>query len=266
MGFLRGAGRFASKLLLTAALGLFIVSVGMAEFTEYENLNAVFNEIIGSQMEQISGSTGNSEEDLQEIYDKLLEQCGDKESIEIPVIELNQTVTINCEELRENGLQSVQELATEMMVTPLFDQIYYKEYDCEFITCVQRGDVLVLFSEKGNEFFTEAQIYAAAATLGFAVLVILLSENWPDRFRGVGWSMVTVGLTYIFMEAGKIALADAIGTESLGGIALFDMLESMMAPVISMFVICLAAGSVMVFVGYTLRFIGKKKEVGIKKK
>ena len=93
MGILRGVGKSLGKVILTVSLMLLIVATGLAGVTEHDRLKSIFSGIIDSQIESQIESSGltldtATNEQIQETYEKLLETCGDSDTIELPILEI----------------------------------------------------------------------------------------------------------------------------------------------------------------------------------
>lgn len=268
MGFLRSGGKFLGKLVFTTCLALLIATIGMAEFTEYDNLKAVFGDIIGSQIEgrveEVEPDIENvSQEELEDVYQALLEMCEGQNSIDISIPESDESVTVDCNELREAGSLEGANLTTvakNAIVDPIFDGIYYKEYDCGFLECMQTGQFLVMFSEQGHEFFSEIQIYLSVGVAVGAVIILVLSKTWPDRLKGLGWPLVFTGVSYVIFELGKMFISEILPGEEEVGINILSITKTMLDPMINAFLVVLVAGIAMVATGYALAYKEKKKK------
>jgi hypothetical protein len=266
MGLLRRGGKFLGKIIFTSSIAFLIITMGLVEFTEYSNMKASFSGILGSAGGIESDLEDLPEEYLEGLYQRLLEMCEGQETIQIDTEE-SQSVTIDCNSLRSAEDAEGSNLTTVIsgiITAPLFDSIYYKEYECEFLECMQTGQFLVLFSEQGHEFFVRIQIYLALGVAVGIVIIILLSENWPERLKGLGWPLVFTGISYFIFELGKLIIADSLGEEV--GVSMASMVDSMFGPMINNFLIALVAGIALVSTGYVLAYKAKKKKKVTKKK
>lgn len=256
MGILRTISKAIGKFILTFFLTSLIFTIGLVQFTEYENMKIVFSDIAGSQ---IAGTM--TEEELEQLQQTLLELCKDKESVELQILESEDPITIDCNEVRavaEDSERSIVSVIGNVSSTTFFDDIYYKEYDCNFFECVQTGQFTIIASAHGHSFFNQIQIYLAIGVAAGFIIVLISAETWPDRLKGVGWALVFAGISYLFLTFGKGVIIMTLPSVEQTDINVMSMVDKMFEPMMNGFLIALIIGIVITTSGYALAYKEKR--------
>lgn len=279
MGILRSIGKGIGGLVFTLSLAGLIFSIGLVQFTEYENLKEVFSEILSSQIEggvaqagTESGGTGEmTEEELGEMYQAFLQICEGEESVELPIQESEESITIDCNELRtaqseEEGIKgAIGEAAAVSFFVSFFDGIYYKEYDCAFLDCIQAGQMDVMLSAHGHEFLKQIQVYFAAGIAAGVALILISAERWSARLKGLGWPLVATGISYLFLKFGEGIMSSKLPGAEQTGVDVMSLIDKMFAPMMDSFLIALVVGIVLTASGYALAYKDKRKPAKVRK-
>lgn len=278
MGVLRGIGRAIGGLIFTLALSGLIFSIGLVQFTEYENMKAIFSELFGAQIGggiKELGTDGTAAQNvssgaLEEVYKRILLMCEGRDSIQVPSSEPDKFITINCNELRAatqaGGGENITTAIGNVAANALFDNVYYKKYDCEFLDCLQTGQLGIVLSAQGHEFFNSMQIYSAVATAAGAVIIIIASEKWSERMKGLGWPLVFTGVSYFLVDFTKSFIGSKMTGAQQAGIDLTSIIDKIFAPMMSSFLVALVAGVVLTAGGYALAYKEKRKSAPASKK
>jgi hypothetical protein len=252
MGILRSIVRSVGGFFFVLFLSMVILMMAVIEITEYDNLKPVVTDIIAQQL-----TNQTSPEQLSQIHAQLSSQCSGKETVEMPVGE-NLNVTLNCSSVNAS---KPEDLGT-LIGGAVFDKIYYKEYDCEFIQCYQQSDSqgkISLFSTSlANQFFKKVLIYLWIGTGVFGLILLISSKGWeiPKDF---GKSLIVVGMPIIFTKFLKEKIN--LPTETSAAQPLIDKLLNSISNV---YLIAIVAGAVLVVIGYLGNYMEKRE--GIKKK
>ncbi len=253
MGVLRTVGKSLGRFLFTTGVTLAIVSVVLVNLTEYDTLQPIFSEILGTSVGDVDPATMDATLDI------LRQQCEGEESVEIPMPD-GSTTTLDCSKVNEVGID-----AEEVIATVMFDELYYKEYDCGFIECLFSGEMMVIMSAQGNTYLRNIQIiFIFVAAVG-AAMILLLEETWPGRLKTIGVQMIIIGIPYFLMDILiPILLPNFVPTTEAGVVSqVMTLVDSIIEPMKMYFLYFLIAGIILTAAGYTWSYMKKKKE-GVK--
>ncbi len=217
-------------LLLTVSLFSFTLS----EITTKENLKVFAGAVLKEELRSAKDL------DLEKGYTLLLEQCQFQDTIEIP-LEI-QTVAIPCSDIKS----STQTTFVNLVINTFVDAIYDKNFDCSFISCLQKLNgtnlAFMLLSNTGHQFYTEVFLAFIALLLIVGILIIFMSEPKIAGIKNIGISIIIVGLGYFAFLYAKALLLSNVEVLSITP-ALFEIL-------LNNFLILFIAGIVITMIGY----------------
>lgn len=250
----RTIGKVFGKFLFTTFLALFIMMITVVQITEYDNLELLFSELIGEQFDVDATRA-------QQIYDELVTLCTGRDTIEVPLSE-SETITIDCNAVRETEAPEVG----RTMTAGVFENIYYKQYDCGFVECLQTNQFLVIFSSKGHAFFRSVQISCLiGAALGAGILFVSL-EGWSNRLKGFGMPLISIGIFGLLVPLiGNWligTLMSGMGIPSLQGVK-FDitpLVSNIFSSIQTNLLIILIFGIILTAAGYVVAWRERKAE------
>lgn len=283
MGILKKIAKGLGSAIFILSL-ISAISVGsLSQFTEYEKIKPLFVELLQVQMEsqipitEISGiqipegveTVEVAESDV--LYQLLSDACEGRDSADIPLGEAEaggfggvSTITINCTEFRELEEQNITatKYLTTLVAESIFDSFYYRKYDCGFLECIRKGDILVIMSAKGNEFFNNIKLTLWLGAAIGAVMIFVFSEGWPERLKSFGWPMTLTGLSYLLMGLAKNVIVESLSVLSgaeQAGVEPTHVIDIFMKPMMDRFLIVLIVGIVLTTSGYILGYYQKRK-------
>jgi hypothetical protein len=252
-----------------------IYSSALAQLTEYETLKGVFTEILQTQVNQqdedLEGAIAVNEE---QVYAFLQQQCEGKETVSIPVDEdvgigimlpdIDE-IQVDCAKLEEMSQEeiSIEEQLMVVATKNIFDSFYFKQYDCEFIFCLTTGSPEVILTERGHRFFSDNIIMLWGVVAFGCALVIISCETWDERFKGLGWPLFIIGISYFLMGTindtilGRMPLVEEA---EQAGIDIKGTINKFIKPIVDSLLVVLVVGAVMVLIGYAIDYYQKKKE------
>jgi hypothetical protein len=248
MRMLRKLGGGIGSVVFSLALGILILNMGMEEFTNYNTLKPIFVSIAAPQFEK------NFEgEKINQIYTYLTTQCSNKESVEMD-LGGNQKLVLSCAEVNATKKEDLKELFSRK----IFDSIYYKEYSCDFIKCLQNSDQKTFYnliiSKKANEFFKQLTIYLVSGVVVGLILIIVSMETWSSRLKTIGFTCISIGIFFIVIPFIKdFALQQA--SVDVSGVG--DILDVVMNIFYEKMLIIFVAGVILVIVGFLIGRIRK---------
>jgi hypothetical protein len=253
--------------LLTLSSAIFASS--LAEFTRQDVMKPVVVDTLTAQLEKAAEKSGYTQSEYEKIQQTMSDACSGRESIEVPFSDIGEfgsvtTITINCTELGglPAGPTSIKYLFG-LVAESIFDGIYFKQYDCEFMYCLKRGDFLVAMSAQGNEFFNSIRLALWVGVAVGTIMILSYSEGWPDRLKGLGWPMIFTGVSYFFIGFVKSMIIDnfPVVTEAKkAGIDITGPIDAVINPTMTSLLILLAVGAIITVAGYALGHYEHKKE------
>lgn len=271
MGILRGIAKAAGGILLSAALTLAIVSIGLAEFTSRDGIVSLFTGLIGPQIaNSVRGDPATFNATLARATVEAA--CAGKQSIDGPAVDIgtfggsgNLKLSINCTELMASmsDATDVPALVGAIGAESIADGLYDSTYGCEFVDCLQQGRLLVIFSAQGNAFFRSVQLTLLAAAAVGAAIIIAACESWPERLKAVGMQLVFVGIAYFVILLGKSYVPSLLPEDMSAGLAgagidIGGVAGRAVDPMVNMLLAAFVAGAVLVAAGYVLGMRGAK--------
>jgi len=238
----RSLGKFLGSFIFTTSLSLLIIAISLAEITSYENMKPVF---VGLAGEKIVGDTTK----LAELHSQLAKSCEGKESIEIPTGSEN--IDVKCADV----ISSTPENTGNVIATAMFDKVYYKKYNCNFIECIQLGgeNLMVVASSTGNKFFQDSILYLSITTVLGVVIVFVLNETYALRLKAVGKDCIGVGAMVFLILLTNFVVPSFVPAELLPKISGF--LNFVENSIMIRFAVVLVIGIVLFVIGF---LIGRK--------
>lgn len=188
-----------NKLLKKVCAFLFLLFLGLALFaymeseaSKAENLKSLFVPMIA---EGISGNV--TSEQLSLAHKAYLQNCTGKDSITIPMEP--QAVTINCNELQNSNAEQFPTLIAES----LFDSMYYKDYGCDFITCLQtlpkEQKFMVILSSTAQKFYESIIFPMILLTVFAAIGILTFAKDLSDKLKSLGWPILITGIGFFVL-------------------------------------------------------------------
>lgn len=258
MSFIRGVGAFLGSTIFTTSVMLAILLMQAADFTTYENFKSIASGIFRDQISSMFG-----EEDLESIMSYFLFQCQQTSMVNVPLG--GEPIVLSCNDIRNSDESQLPDL----VVKSIIDKMYYKEFDCDFIDCVRSSmssifggggnfeNILIVASDEGNQFYRTSQMYMWIGSAVGLALMIFSIKTWPGRLKGIGLSLVFIGLPFLFLGYIQSLFLPADSFEAMPLVE--NAVESLMSSLKSKFITVLVAGIVLTAAGYALGFYLKKK-------
>ncbi len=250
MSILRSLAGVFGGLVFVTALAFVIVSMAMANFTDYSNLREPVTEMIVSTMPVLEpNQTQNMLNDLQD-------RCANVSTITQSLGELN--VTLNCTDVSAATTANIYSVVAGSVV----DYFHYKDYGCSYIECM-RSDrqfdekaMMAVLSVQAHEFYSSVVIYLIIIAAIGGALMAWSTGSVQAAMRSFGWSFVAIGTGYFFMGMTKMLIPTQVASQT--------NIASMMNPLFSTlgqyFLYSLVVGIVLLVAGYGLPFIGREKK------
>lgn len=260
----RSLGIFIFILSLSSAL--FVSAI--AEFTEYDNMKSMLVDILSLQLEQAAGQV-ESDQLSDQLYQTLLIACESRDTFEVPLSEIGEfgdvtSVIINCADFKQlsEGANTMEYLL-DIVAGNVFDSFYYKQYDCEFVDCLQTADYLVIMSAQGNQFFKSVNVVLWAGVVIGSVLIIAYSETWASRLNGFGWPMIFTGASYFFVSFLRTVIFEnfpLMSEAEQAGINIAGPIDALMKPMMDSLMMVLTIGVVLIVASYVVGYYENKRK------
>ena len=234
-------------------LALAVISNGMAQFTEHDNLQHAFIGMISEQMPAPNAT------DFAQAKTDMMRECAGHESVNLAeMFEGAPNATVSCANVAE--VASGQELV-QLAAVAMFDAIYYKSYACEFVDCLttlpEQEKPMVLVSAHANAFFKDAMMGAIALAI-VGIVLIAIAMRKPFRIaKAVGIEMIFVGAVMYAVTA--VVISGMLPAEAAGA-TVGPVVQGLIGAMASSFAIVLAAGIILAAVGFVgERLLRKEK-------
>jgi len=189
MTILKSFGRFLGGFLLSTFLTLSILMIGLVDFTSHSNLKPFVTETLASALSQ--------QVDVNEMYDTLKKNCINQEFTNFQLG--TSQIKLKCSDLE--SLQTTNLL--KLVSASVFDFIYYRAYDCNFLECLAKPgteNLLVLLSQHANNFLKSIQhIFWVLAGIG-AVMMYFSIDTRQHRLRTFGINLTFSGASYFIFN------------------------------------------------------------------
>ncbi len=129
----------------------------------------------------------------------------------------------------------------DYIVNDFVDEFYYKDYDCEFLDCMEKtGSPLFLVSEKAKNYWNSKFYFALLVSLGLIGFLFFLAEKKSNIFIIAGSLLMVVSLPFM-----KLDWALSL----ISGESLLGLLNVFLSESYTIFVISLVLGILLLGVG-----------------
>lgn len=184
VGLLRKFLVFIISTIFVMLLVLTTVSFSFAEITKPANSKTLLLSVLSLAMPKDVGSDA--------MHNQILYDCENKIELQLPIDDGSDSVTINCNDIRDN------KPLNEVLLDGLFDKVYYKDYGCRFLQCFEKNSKdeppFFLFAKVANDFFQNLSTKVVIAAIIMGVTLLLLGG-----IRTVAKNLITAGLPFIII-------------------------------------------------------------------
>jgi hypothetical protein len=273
MGLLRSFAKAFFGTIFTISLMSLLIVQNLLYLTTYDNMKNLFTQVAYNIFPQEIKNINLSKNQIEQIKSILSLYCQGKEYIDLSNLlsQLNikiegmpTNLVIKCSQLDKiipSDAESIN--VTSMLSNVLFDSIYYKSYDCNFVECIMKAkaptDYLILISSSFNSFLSELLIYLGIGTFISLFLFIFLETTWIKRINNIGWSLFWIGITPIIFIPMKSFVLSSLNIPSEIQDVMKNFVDPMINSVFNNFYIILILGISLLVIGYSLRFLYRKK-------
>jgi len=256
MSFLRTVGQFLGSLIFSFALGFLILFIALANFTQYNNLQPLVTSFVEAQL-----TKNITQSQLDALYFNLTEQCKTSTAATVPLS--NNPLSLKCEDVKTSSSSNISHLISKS----IFNQTYYKKYDCNFVACIMQLNVEnvnvqdtqsnqkfeIILSQKAYDFFSGNQIPLVVAIAVGIVLVAVSVRVWYKIFKIIGVTLLLVGITYFFIPLIKTV----VGAKFVGA-DVTSVIDALFVSISGALTFCLIAGVALTAIGYISAYLLEK--------
>jgi len=193
MGALRGIGLVIVCVLFFVGILAMNSMLTVANSLEYENVQGELKEVI----RQVLDEDENIDNFINKDFSKLERHCLNNTEFVFNYEDSKKESVIPCEIIDEGS-----EAVIEYQINSFAEEIYYKEYNCEFWDCLDSSEegMFVVVSEKAHDYWKGKFYLALLISLVLFVLIFLLVEKKSNSFILAGALLIASSLPFIKLE------------------------------------------------------------------
>lgn len=211
MTILSTLGKVCGELILVLGLAALLSAIALERFTEYKTLQPIMSDSISSAI------VANSP-NIQEQESQIMQGCKMANgSIGVNFSQGVGPLSLNCTEISNSQPSDIPRIVSNAV----FDKIYYKQYSCGFIACLQQlhGNerLALITTQLANEFFNSIILPSLLAAAAGIVLVAAATRKWEGVAKSIGLIFIMAGAPFIlfpllgsyaqeFVAAGEVRL------------------------------------------------------------
>ncbi len=243
MKILRNIGKIFGSGIFVLALSMAIFTFGLIKLTEHDKLKVLAIDLIDKQL------SGSIDKDMiAQMHSMFLEECEKSQEIQLSGL-AGQNATVKCEDIKKTTPENL----ISVIGGAMFDDVYYKKYDCSFIKCLQKTGqekYAIFLSLNAHSFFKNLQnILLVAGGIGIGMMLVLI-EMWENRLKSIGMILVSTSLPLLVM----ILLKDKILPVSSDMMAVaLPIINQMFGSMLNVLIGMAIVGIVLIAGGYLLR-------------
>ena len=182
--------------LLVLAIAFSFSAYMFFNLTEHDNGQQFFSKMIEDRISQEA-----SAEDLAKTERDVRFDC--KERGVAYINGTNESLKIDCTQVDKVPFNT-------LFANSIYDQIYYKKYDCKIFDCFGNKDnIPALIAEQSHSRYWVYYLYLIAIDIVLAILLFFVSDGWYKKANAFGYALLISGLgAFPFFVTQKIFNAD----------------------------------------------------------
>jgi hypothetical protein len=192
MGFIRGSLLVITSFLLFLSIlssNIFLIATMTLDYDNVKpELINIANDLI---QQQLGEGVQEIKSNLEEYNEELEKFC--EEGEEFNLQEFGYNISFSCDDLEEKTVESF----VETNIGNFVDELYYKDYGCEFWDCIKGGDPLFLISENSHDYW-KSKLYQSFWIIGILlILVFILVVEKSNTFILSGSLFIGASLPFL---------------------------------------------------------------------
>ncbi len=174
MGFFRSSGLALVCLLFLLSVLALNTFLTLSTSLEYENVQPAVQNVV---LDVFSSSLENASS-VDDGISLVKDYCNDSGGGDFSFDFENYSIDFSCDNVENSTFQSF----IDEPVSNFVETIYFKQYECEFWSCIGQGNLLVLISQKARDYWKTNMYYSLLASVILLVLMFFLVEKKKNFF------------------------------------------------------------------------------------
>lgn len=205
MGIIRGGLFVIISVLLFTFMIISSLFLNFSLSLEYENLQEGITNIVYNLTQE-----GTLADQLnQQVINAAKVYCEVTQNSDLVIEQWGQEISVSCESIN----LGLEEIVAEF-TSNLLEEVYYKEYDCDFIDCFEElGNPLFLVSEKTKDFLHEKYQQTLIISLILLIPSFLLIQKKRDFPIVLGILIILASMPLIGLKKLLSLLPENVVTE-----------------------------------------------------
>lgn len=195
MGFIRGGLLVIVSVLFFVGMLIANTVYTVKESIDYENVKVGFPEVVNNVLKDEFNTTDFIDADSleeAEIYCSNNSYFAVEESIE----GLDVGINVSCDSINIGEEAIIDEIVDETL-----DQVYYKDYNCEWVECLQEeSNIFYIVSEDFQNYLTSKFYFVFISLIVLFALIFLLTESKANAFIITGILIIVSSLPFLKIE------------------------------------------------------------------
>lgn len=253
MTLLSAACKVVGGLLFTLFLVALVMAAGLAQFTDYGNLQPAVSSTILQQIPNMSAH------DVSAVKSEVAAHCQRIGAETFNLADVRSgfpNATMRCSDVAAADAGGLKRL----VAVGIFDYAYHKEYPCDFLSCMsqlpEQEKAMAAISSQANAFFKALMLWSVVGIIAGLALIALGTRELFGVLRQLGIEAIVSGaVSYAAIAAAK----GIISAEAAANPELASLLSSLFGALSSSLVAAVAAGAVLAAAGFVGGRPHKKK-------
>jgi len=179
----------------------------LSKSLEYSNVQAEATPLVydftNLSSSNLIGIDANMTEQIQQGTELIKEYCGNYSDYTFDY--QGNSIKLPCEEIKNVTNLSPQEILN-VTVQNFIEEIYYKNYDCEFLRCFDKQEVpFFLISQKAKDYWGSKFYLALLISVVLALILFLLTEKKSNFFLIAG--LLIIASAFPFLKISSLLIS-----------------------------------------------------------
>lgn len=251
MSVIRRIGKAVFALLFTAAMLAAVSMLSLVGFTQYDNVKGMIGSILDQEQSPLP-LPQLSEQDKSNIVQNLQSQCQGKDSISVSMGIGN--FDVKCSEIASLSPSGL----TGFISSKVADSVYYRKYDCDFLSCLRSEQpVPLLITGFANDFYRMALVYAIVAAAALGAVFVALCDGIAGRLKGPGFALFWSGMPLVAASVFMDRIVQSVAPQQLVSLVQ-PVVSEFFSPSFYVYVCIMLAGTALIAAGYAVEWRSRR--------